>query len=73
VFASAFFLAILGFIPGYLLSVGLYHLAESQMYMPMPMLLSKMITVFLFILSMCVMAGLLAIRKLKDANPADMF
>lgn len=73
VFASAFFLAVLGFIPGYVLSLGLYHLAESQMYMPMPMLWSKMITVFLFILSMCVMAGLLAIRKLKDANPADMF
>ncbi len=73
VFASAFFLAVLGFIPGYVLSLGLYHLAETQMYMPMPMLWSKMITVFLFILSMCIMAGLLAIRKLKDANPADMF
>jgi putative ABC transport system permease protein len=73
VFASAFFLAVLGFIPGYVLSLGLYHLAEAQMYMPMPMLWSKLITVFLFILSMCIMAGLLAIRKLKDANPADMF
>jgi len=73
VFASAFFLAVLGFIPGYLLSLGLYNLAESQMYMPMPMLISKIITVFMFILSMCFMAGLLAIRKLKDANPADMF
>lgn len=73
VFASASFLAVLGFIPGYLLSLGLYNLAESQMYMPMPMLISKIITVFMFILSMCFMAGLLAIRKLKDANPADMF
>ena len=73
VFASSFFLAVLGFIPGYLLSLGLYNLAESQMYMPMPMLISKIITVFMFILSMCFMAGLLAIRKLKDANPADMF
>ncbi len=73
VFASASFLAVLGFIPGYLLSLGLYNLAESQMYMPMPMLISKVITVFMFILSMCFMAGLLAIRKLKDADPADMF
>jgi putative ABC transport system permease protein len=40
VFASAFFLTVLGFIPGYVLSLGLYHLAESQMYMPMPMLWS---------------------------------
>lgn len=73
VFASAFFLAILGFIPGYLLSLGLYHLAESKMYMPMPLPFGKVTTVFMFMLSMCFMAGLLAIRKLKDANPADMF
>jgi putative ABC transport system permease protein len=73
VFASSFFLAVLGFIPGYLLSLGLYNLAESQMYIPMPMPISKIITVFMFILSMCFMAGLLAIRKLRDANPADMF
>ena len=73
VFASAFFLAVLGFIPGYLLSLGLYHMAESKMYMPMPLPFSKVTTVFMFMLSMCFMAGLLAIRKLKDANPADMF
>ena len=73
VFASAFFLAILGFIPGYIFSVGLYQLAESQIFMPMPMTLSKVMTVFMFILSMCATAGLLAIRKLKSANPADMF
>jgi len=73
VFASAFFLAILGFIPGYILSVGLYHLAESEIFMPMPMSFSKVMTVFFFILSMCATASFLAIRKLKDANPADMF
>ncbi len=73
VFASAFFLALLGFIPGYVLSVGLYQLAESQIFMPMPMTFSKVITVFMFILSMCAMAGFLAIHKLKAANPADMF
>ena len=73
VFASAFFLAVFGFIPGYFFSTGLYQLAESQIFMPMPMTFSKAVTVFLFILSMCVMAGFLAIRKLKAANPADMF
>jgi putative ABC transport system permease protein len=29
--------------------------------------------VFALILSMCGAAGLLAMRKLADANPADMF
>lgn len=73
VFASAFFLAVLGFVPGCALSIGLYHLAESQIFMPMPMTLHKVVTVFAFILSMCTMAGFLAIRKLKAADPADMF
>jgi len=73
VFATAFFLAVLGFIPGLVLSISLYHLAESQMFMPMPMTFGKAINVFFFILSMCFIAGFLAIRKLKDANPADMF
>ncbi|MCB1934688.1 MAG: FtsX-like permease family protein [Nitrosomonas sp.] len=73
VFATAFFLAVLGFIPGLILSISLYHLAESQMFMPMPMTFGKAINVFMFILSMCFLAGFLAIRKLKDANPADMF
>lgn len=73
VFASAFFLALLGFAPGLILSAALYQLAESQIFMPMPMSFSKAVTVFLFILSMCAMAGFLAIRKLKAADPADMF
>jgi putative ABC transport system permease protein len=73
VFATAFFLAVLGFIPGLVLSISLYHLAESQMFMPMPMTVGKAVNVFFFILSMCFIAGFLAIRKLKDANPADMF
>ncbi len=73
VFASAFFLAILGFIPGFILSAGLYHLAEGKIFMPMPMTLNKIVTIFLFILSMCATAGLLAMRKLKAASPADMF
>lgn len=37
------------------------------------MTFGKVMTVFMFILSMCATAGFLAIRKLKVANPADMF
>jgi putative ABC transport system permease protein len=31
------------------------------------------LTVFAMIFTMCAVAGLLAVRKLRDANPADMF
>ncbi len=73
VFASAFILAVLGFAPGFIVSIGLYKVAEAAIFMPMPMNGLKVLTVFLFILSMCAAAGLLAMRKLKAANPADMF
>jgi putative ABC transport system permease protein len=73
VYSSAFYLAVLGFVPGYFLSISLYRLAESQTSIPMPMTHERVVIVFLFILSMCAMAGMLAMRKLKAANPADMF
>ena len=73
VFASAFYLAVMGYIPGYFLSVSLYQLAESQTSIPMPMTHDRAVIVFAFILSMCATAGMLAVRRLKAANPADMF
>jgi putative ABC transport system permease protein len=39
----------------------------------MPLPLGKIITVFLMVFVMCFLSGFLAIRKLKSANPADMF
>ena len=73
VFASAAYLAVLGFVPGFALSLYLYDLAEKNIFIPFPMPLSKILMVFSLILGMCFAAGTLAIRKLKSANPADMF
>lgn len=73
VFASSLILAVIGFLPGFTLSLGLYKLAEMVIYIPMPMPLSKIVTVFSMILVMCVLAGALAMRKMRSANPADMF
>jgi putative ABC transport system permease protein len=39
----------------------------------MPMPLTKVINVFLMILTMCVFAGAIAMQKMRSANPADMF
>ena len=73
VFASSLILAAIGFIPGFALSLTLYQLAESVIFIPMPMPPSKVLNVFLMILVMCVGAGMLAMRKMRSANPADMF
>lgn len=73
VFSSAMYLALLGFVPGFALSLYLYQLAEQNIFIPFPMPVSKIAFVFSLILGMCFVAGTLAIRKLKSADPADMF
>ncbi len=73
VFASSLILALVGFIPGFALSLALYKLAESVIFIPLPMPWEKVVTVFIMILTMCVTAGLLAVSKMRSANPADMF
>lgn len=73
VMGEALILAVLGFIPGWLLGLALYRLASAQIFIPLTMTVAKSALVFGLIFAMCLASGLLAIRKLRDANPADMF
>jgi putative ABC transport system permease protein len=73
VMSEAFILAIIGFIPGLLLSAWLYNWVGAATFLPLAMYPERALTVFLMIFAMCTAAGLLAMRKLRDANPADMF
>ncbi len=73
VMSEAFILAIIGFIPGLLLSAWLYNWVGAATFLPLTMYPERGLTVFAMIFTMCALAGLLAMRKLRDANPADMF
>ena len=73
VMSAALLLAVLGFIPGILTSIGLYEVVASATFLPLEMDVNRGVTVFGMIFAMCTVAGLLAVRKLRDANPADMF
>jgi putative ABC transport system permease protein len=73
VMGSALILAIIGFIPGFGLSWFLYDLVGKATFLPLFMHPERALTVFLMIFGMCAVAGILAVRKLRDANPADMF
>lgn len=66
-------LAILGFIPGMALSFGLYHVAQTATRLPIVMVTSRAIAVLLLTIAMCVASGLVAMRKLQTADPADIF
>jgi len=73
VMAAALMLAVLGFIPGILTSIGLYQVVAQATFLPLEMDPERGMMVFGMIFAMCAGAGLLAVRKLRDANPADMF
>lgn len=73
VMAAALILALIGFVPGAALSTWLYGLVADATFLPLVMTAERAVMVFGLIFGMCALAGLLAMRKLRDANPADMF
>lgn len=73
VFEEAIILALLGFIPGLVLPLGLYSLAARATALPIYMTVSRAVLVFLLTVVMCAISGAIATRKLQLADPADMF
>jgi len=73
VMSAALILAVIGFLPGAALSVWLYDLVAGATFLPLRMTTERAALVFALIFGMCAAAGLLAMRKLRDADPADMF
>jgi putative ABC transport system permease protein len=73
VMGAALMLAVLGFVPGFLGSIGLYGVVAKATLLPLGMEAGRAVAVFGLIFAMCALAGLLAMRKLGEADPADMF
>jgi putative ABC transport system permease protein len=73
VFQEALILAILGYLPGFGVSLVLYNLGRSATSLPMYMTLAKAMTVFIMTVVMCAVSGAIAVRKLQAADPADIF
>jgi putative ABC transport system permease protein len=73
VFQEAIILALLGFIPGFGVSIGMYSLLETLTQMPLAMQSAVALRVFLLTVTMCLASGAIAIRKLQSADPAEVF
>lgn len=73
VFQEAIILSILGFIPGFALSLGLYDLAKNTTFLPIEMKLNRALLVIILTVLMCSISGLIAVRRLRKADPADVF
>lgn len=70
---EALILAVLGFLPGLVLSSGLYFIAKSATLLPIGMTLSRAVLVLVLTIFMCTASGGVALRKLQAADPADVF
>ncbi len=73
VFEEAIVLAVFGFIPGFVVSLGLYAGLGSVTNLPVSMDASRAILVFLGTLAACTISGAIATRRLAGADPADLF
>jgi putative ABC transport system permease protein len=66
-------LSILGYIPGFLIAMISYQQTKSATLLPIGMTVDRGITLLLVTILMCLISGLIAVRKLRDADPADIF
>ncbi|HTU92718.1 MAG TPA: ABC transporter permease DevC [Gemmataceae bacterium] len=73
VLREALWLAVLGFVPGLGLSWLLYRLLDMWIGLPMKMNHVGILLIFSLTTVMCVVSGLLALRKVKTADPAEVF
>lgn len=70
---EALILAVLGFIPGMGLSAILYHFAQTATLLPLYMTVRRASIIFTLTVTMCIISGFIAMRKLRTADPADIF
>ena len=73
VLTEAAILAILGFIPGFFTSYGMYSLLVAITRIPLVMRADIVLQVFLLTLTMCAISAAIATNKLRSADPADVF
>ena len=66
-------LALFGYLPAYAAGQGLYLLVRNATQLPVAMNTVRAVSVFSMILIMCMLSAGLAMRRLVDADPAEIF
>ncbi len=73
VFQEALILAVLGFIPGTVIALGIYRITNLATMLPMAMDLGRIMVVLILTVIMSSFSAAMAVRKLQTADPADIF
>jgi putative ABC transport system permease protein len=72
VIQEAIVLAVLGFIPGLIISLGLYNLTKNATLLPL-YIWDKAFPVLMLTVVMCTISGSISLRKVQSADPAEIF
>ncbi|WP_193198362.1 ABC transporter permease DevC [Nostoc sp. MG11] len=70
---EALLLAVLGYIPGFTFTMFLYQRAREATLLPVFMSFGRAVMVLIMTILMCFISGAIAVRKLRSADPADIF
>ena len=73
VLQQAVILAVLGYLPGVVVVYWLYGKAAAATNLPLYITQERAITVFLMTLAMCAISALMAVRKVRRLDPAEVF
>jgi putative ABC transport system permease protein len=73
VLQQALLLAVAGFVPGVIIADGLYALTRQFAKLPITMTWQTAGLVLALVAAMCAASGFLALRKVRAADPADLF
>ncbi|MEH2250484.1 ABC transporter permease DevC [Nostoc sp.] len=70
---EAFLLAVLGYFPGIVFALFMYNTARGATLLPVFMSFDRAVMVLFLTIIMCFISGAIAVRKLRSADPADIF
>ena len=73
VLQEATILSVFGFLPGALISQVVYVVSRKATLLPLQMTVTRAVAVFVLTLVMCGISAVLAARRLKAADPAEIF
>jgi putative ABC transport system permease protein len=73
VLQQAVILAVLGYLPGVAVVYWLYGKAAAATNLPLYITQERAVTVFLMTLGMCAISALMAVRKVRRLDPAEVF
>jgi len=73
VLMEALILALLGYVPGVLVCTQLYSVTQSATLLPLELTTGRAIGVLGLTVAMCWVSALIAVRKVRSADPAEIF